>query len=341
MQLLTVEHPLRVGVDDGEVGVGADLQRPLLWVHPPQLGGPRAVHVRPLFEREPSLRGERRHRAHLGFEADEPGDALPGVGERFVDVFLLVGVGCVVGRDAVDGVVVNPDVPQKLALLGVPNRRLDAGDVALLLHDLLGEPEILRTGLGGDVHAVCFPARDQFRARARGEVEHVDWGVGVVGQQDDAGDGLGLGDDRPRMGVVDGPIAALLLELRFEMREDGVVLLVEADALADRCGVLHRLVQFAVVRRLDFAEGGAEEDLEAWDARFGEGNDLVVVLGGQHGVGLDVDVGVVFGNLVDLLDGLRRVDHRIGVGHRDDRRHPAGRGGGRGARPVFLVLVAR
>jgi len=76
-------------------------------------------------------------------------------------------VWCVVGGDAVDHAVVDTDLPEPVTFLGIPNGWLNPRDVALLAHDLLGEPEVVGRRLGGDVDAAIVPSGDGLGGRSR------------------------------------------------------------------------------------------------------------------------------------------------------------------------------
>jgi hypothetical protein len=61
----------------------------------------------------------------LRFEAGEAGDAVPRVRKRIVDALLFVGVGCVVGRDAIDAATTDALLPKALSFVRIADWGLD------------------------------------------------------------------------------------------------------------------------------------------------------------------------------------------------------------------------
>jgi hypothetical protein len=250
------------------------------------------------------------------------------------DLLLVARVRSVVGGDAVHDARAQA-LDQRLPVgLGAQRRvhlhaRVQAAD------RVLGEDQVVRRGLAGDLHAALLGRRDDLHRLGAGQVLDVDAPALVAGQRAVARDhgrlahagDPGDAEQRADLALVHGPAPA-------ERR----VLLVQRQQRAGQALVLQRLAhhpgrddRLAVVGEGDgalVAQLGHLGELLAAQSlrdRGGEGHGHArvahggVAQGPQHG---------------------RAVDHRIGVGHGHHRAEAAG---GRGAGPgleVLLVLLA-
>ena len=175
-ELLRVDGPLLLRVEDGDVRVAAQAQPPLggqaedgggVVGHPPdqvgQLHPPGVVQL-----------GEGNGQG--GLQADH---AAGGLGQGAL--LLLRGVGGVVGGDGVDGAVLQPG-DDALDVLGGAQRRVHPGHGALGEHLVLGEGEVLGAGLTGEGDPpLLHPAHDIHRLGG-GYVTDVHMGPGLLGQ---------------------------------------------------------------------------------------------------------------------------------------------------------------
>ncbi len=116
---------------------------------------------------------------------------------------LLVGVGRVVGRDAVDGSATNTYLPQRLLLRHRSDGRLDAGGRSFLEHGVIIKPEVVGRRLRGDVHAISFRFQDDCGRGPGGELEDMNRTAGLLGERHNPTYPFDLGDDRPRTAVIE------------------------------------------------------------------------------------------------------------------------------------------
>ena len=105
-------------------------------------------------------------------------------------------MGRVIGADAVDRAV-GQTLAHCLDVLGTAQRRIHLVERVVGGGQLLGEEQVVRRGLGRDIHSLCLtPAQEVNRTRGR-EVTHVEARADVLGKQDVAGDDRLFGDGRP------------------------------------------------------------------------------------------------------------------------------------------------
>ena len=251
-------------------------------------------------------------------------------------VLVLHRVGGVVGADDVDGAV-GQRLAHGLDVLGGAQRRVDLVQRRVGARLLIGEHEVVRRDLGGDVDSPGLGPADDVDAARGGQVAHVQARADVLGQEHVAGDDRLLGDGGP------APQAEL----------GGQGALVHLGALGE-AGVLGVLGDDAV-EGLDVLQGSAHED--------GVGHALAVVgedahagLGGRHGAhlgqvlalkalgdgahGVDVDPAGLAAEAQDLLDDAGVVLHGVGVGHGEHGRVPADGGGAGSGEDGLGVLAA-
>lgn len=164
--------PFFLGVEEGDVGVGAGLQGAFLEAE--DFGG--AVGEEGEGAGEGEALGEvelPQDDAQGGLQAD---DAEGGVVE--LDVFLVVGVRGVAGGDAVDGAVFQRIQDGDTIFLGAEGRvHLEVGVEALDF--VVGEGEVVGGGFGGDVDAAGLGTADDVDGGAGADVLEVDMGASV------------------------------------------------------------------------------------------------------------------------------------------------------------------
>ena len=138
-------------------------------------------------------------RVHHRFDEDRQCGLQAGHAEGAglpLAVLHLERVGCVVGADAVDGAV-GEAFAHRLDILRAAQRRIHLVERIVSSGELLGEQQMVRRGLGCDVHALGLaPAHEVNRARG-GQVAHVQARAHVLGEQDVAGDDCFLCDGGP------------------------------------------------------------------------------------------------------------------------------------------------
>src|SRR5262245_7061409 len=80
-----------VHIDDGEIAVGAEPDRPFLRIHLPDLGDIFALYLDVVIERHAALVDLRQQQGDVGFNTAEAGDAVPngGFGHLAVDIAAL------------------------------------------------------------------------------------------------------------------------------------------------------------------------------------------------------------------------------------------------------------
>ena len=102
----------------------------------------------------------------------------------------------VVGADAVDRAV-GQAFAHRLDVLGPAQRRVHLVERVVGCGELLGEEQVVRRGLGRDVHALCLTPAHEVNGAGGGQVAHVQARADVLGEQDVAGDDGLFGDGGP------------------------------------------------------------------------------------------------------------------------------------------------
>ena len=302
-----------VGVDDGQVG-GLTRGR---W-------GGRAQPSRPIRAGATDMRSatpaqSRSPRSDHGVDHDGQRRGQSEHAERRGVPFAVLVLGRVrgvVGRHDVDGPV-GQSLAQRHTSRSGAQRRIDLEEGVVAADQFVGEQQMVRCHLGGDVDAALLGAPDQVDAAGGGDVAHVQPRADVVGQQDVAGDDRLLRGGGPAPQPQHGRHRALVhLRAGGEPR----LLRVLGDDPVERLDVLQcpaheqRVVDtFAVVAEHPHAGG-----------RIGHGAEFGQLLPAQaDGDGPDredVDVAGLLAQSVDLLDDTGGVGHRVGVGHGMDGR---------------------
>ena len=194
----------------------------------------------------------------------------------------------VVGADDVDGAI-GQGLANRLDVLGRAQRGVDLVQRGVGAGHLIGQQEVVRRDLSGDIDAAGLGPADDPDAAGGGQVAHVQTRADVLGQQDVAGDDRLLGHRRPAA----------------QSQLGGDDALVHLGALGE-AGVLCVLGDDAV-EGLDVLQGAAHED-GVGDALAVVGEDPHPGGGGRHGA-----------HVGQVLAGQSRRDgaHRVDI-------HPAG-----------------
>ena len=196
---LRVDHPLRLEVVEGNVGVGARLQRPLARVEAGDPGGVR--------RREADERVERHSAAVVGLVEHERHRLLDHLAaeERVEDVhparlLLVKRVGRVVGDEAV-GRPVEHGVPQPLHERALAQRR-GAHPVRAEPHEIVEvEQQVVRADLHRRGPPLGLLAPHEIRADRARHVDDLDPHAGVRREEERAVHRLLLDERRPRLVV--------------------------------------------------------------------------------------------------------------------------------------------
>ena len=107
---------------------------------------------------------------------------MPKAAARPLAVLVLVRVRGVVGGDDVDGAVGQAGA-QRLDVGGGAQRRVDLVDRVVGRGQLVGEQQVVRGDLGGDVPAARLGPADDLDRAGRGDVADVQPGADVRGEQ--------------------------------------------------------------------------------------------------------------------------------------------------------------
>ena len=296
-----------LGVEDDEVGVGADRDRPLPRVeaeqlrrvrreqldHPVQPDPPLADaevvdHVQPVLEPRPAVRNLREVVA----------------AERLL---LAPGEGAVVGRDRAQDVRAH-GVPEHVLVRLVARRRrvdvLGALEVRLLEMRVVDE-EVLRAGLAPHVPALLARELDRLDRLLAGDVDDVERAAGDAGQLDRAVRRLALGLGRPGERVVLRLGLALRERLLHEHVDRVAVLGVHHHERARLGRDLHRLEERLVVDHQRALVG--HEELVGGDPLVGQRRELL-----ERAAVLQVGDG----DVVAHVDQLLALGLRLPVGER-------------------------
>ena len=192
MQRRLVDLGFATGIDDDDVGIRADPDRALARIETPQLRriDRRCPHV--LRKREPAAPDLGQHERHRGLDAEHAALAFPDA----LAVFLLRGVGRMVGGDSID-LAAAQRLPQTRVIGRIAQRRIAAHDTAATHEIVHRQQQVLRAGLDRDIHA-ARPGRGNEIDRGRGAlVRDVDRRPGPLGEYDAAGDRFDRADVRP------------------------------------------------------------------------------------------------------------------------------------------------
>ena len=252
-------------------------------------------------------------------------------------ILLLVGhvLGQVIGGDGVDRAVPQTGA-QRLDVRRRAQRRVDLGVGVVTLDGLVGQREVMRTGLGGHVQALVLGApqeADRFRAA---HVLHVQVRAAQRRQLDIA--------------VHDG---ALRRRRRPRQPQNGGYRALVHDAVTGQHAVLamrqHRQAEHAAVFHGAAHQPGAGDALRAirqgHDAGLVHAADFGQRLALQdRGRGADrVEPGAAghAGAPQNVFGYRRRVVHRLGIRHHRHRGEATGSSGGQPAGYRLPVLVAR
>src|SRR5262249_25639427 len=126
VEFFRLDGAFLVHIDDGEIAVGAEPDRPFLRIHLPDLGDIFALYLDVVIERHAALVDLRQQQGDVGFNTAEAGDAVPngGFGHLTVDIAALFfeRVGRMVSRDHVDRAV-QQALPQRVLVLLRAHRR--------------------------------------------------------------------------------------------------------------------------------------------------------------------------------------------------------------------------
>ena len=230
---------------------------------------------------------------------------------------------CVVGRDDVDRAVGETLAHGEHVLLA-PQRRVDLEARVVAAGEVVGQQQVVRSDLGGDVDAATLRPPDDLDRSCRRQVADVQAGADVLGEQHVARDDRLLGDGGPAGETELGRDGALVhLRALGEPR----VLCVLGDDAVERLHVLERSPHD---QRIPDAEPVVAEDAHP-GARVGHraelGEPLALLADGHRADGLHRDEagGLAEGEL--LLDDAGGVGDGRRVGHREHGRVPAGGGG--------------
>ena len=203
-------------------------------------------------------------------------------------------------------------------------RWVDLEDRVVRRRQLVGEQQVMRRDLGGDVPTRGLRLPDQLDRARRRDVADVQPRADVSGEQAVTRDHGLLGHRRPSgQSEPTGQLALVHLGVLGQSRFLGVL----GDDTVERLDVLqrpahqHGVVHAVTVVGEDPHPGG----------RVGHRTELGQLLAGQadgHGTdGVDVAVAALAAEPPDLLDDAGRVGDRVGVGHRVHRREAAHRRG--------------
>ena len=251
------------------------------------------------------------------------------------DVLFLRLVRGVVGGDALDRAVAQP-LDQRLAVALFAQRRVHLRPVRVEAADrLVGEAEVVRAGLGADLHAGGLGGADRLDRLGGGEVLDVDAGALVAGQGGVAGDHRRLRDRGDAGEPERGGDRALVHDAVAGERR---VLLVQGDVAAAEVLVLEGAAHHPGDRDRQAVVGEADR---AGFAQFDHLGQLLAL----HA--LVTVARKPTGTEAPARACSRRAETSAavetggcGVGHREDPAVAAG-GGGAGARlDVLFVLVA-
>ena len=278
----------------------------------------------------PGQHGARVERGEGRLEADRAeGGRLEG------HLLLLLRVGRVIGGHAVDQPALERR-DERLAVARGAQRRVHLHAGVEGVDGLVGHRQVVRRGLGRHAHAELLGARQVLERERAAHVAEMHAAVLVARHLEGAGHVGALGDGR------DAGQAQLRRHRPFvhdPRAHEGVVLRVQGDEAVGDLDVLQRAAQ-ELRRRQRLAVVA-----EAHGAGLRQLVHLGELLAGQvpaHGgeeARRHARLGA--GPLREPLEHRRRVDHRVGVGHREEGHVATGRGRRRAADEVLLVLAPR
>ena len=328
MQGGSVDFDLVFGIDQGHVGRFPSPQRAVRQAE--DAGRAACEGGDQLRQRQQAVVVQPQGQADAGFQADY---ARRG---RQV-ILLLVGhvLGQVIGRNGVDRAVPQAGA-QRLDVRRRAQRRVDLGVGVVTLDGLVGQREVMRTGLGGHLQALVLGSpqeADRFRAA---HVLHVQMRTAQRRQLDVAvHDGALRRRRRPRQSQ-DGGHRAFMHDAVtgqhavFAMRQDR-----QAEHAAVFHGAAHQPGAGDALRAIRQGHDASLVHAADFGQRLalqarGRGADRVEPGAGGHG-----------GASQNVFGHRRRVVHRLGIRHHRHRGKAAGSSGGQPAGHRLAVLVAR
>ena len=322
-------NPLGGRVDQGEVGAAARLDAHGLEPHDDaRVDGHELDHAAPADRAGVHQVGE--HRAQAGLDAGHAeGRQLELAG------LLVVGVGGVIGGDAVDGAV--GDALDELGgvLCGAKRRvHLERGGV-VVADVVLGQEQVVRGDLAGDAHAGGLGAAHELEPVGAGEVLDVQVGAGELGQLDVAGDVDLLAGRGPAQHAQAGGGDALV---DLAGVDQALVLAVVHDGAAELYGVVHDAAHHAGVLDAAAVVGEGHGAVGAHVAHLGE--HLALEAAGARAGHVHAAHAGRGGAVADELDAGGGVGDGVGVGHADDVGEAAVHRGAAAGGDVLLVLEA-
>ena len=260
-----------------------------------------------------------------GLQTDDPAGGL-----QQPLVLLLLGVGSVVGGDELQSVVLQPLDDGETVRVG-PQRGVHLGIDAVLLHRLLGEGEVVGSGLRPDVRSQPLGQADQLHCVPGADMLDVHPGPSGQGQHTVSGyhhilcAGGGPGEAQ---------LLAHLPLVHPRLIDQGRVLLVEAEHCAQLFGQDHGLMGHLGVQEGHPVVGEAHS---SGPLELRHVHQLLALHPLGHTGGLeDPDPGPL-PLLPGAVDGLGAVYGGLRVGHTDDGGVSSPLGGGRAGLHRLLV----
>ena len=240
-----------------------------------------------------------------------------------------------VGGDGVDGAILQSR-NDALDVLGGAQRRVDPGQRPPGEDLILGEGEVLRAGLAGEGHPPLLHPADDVHRLGGGHMADVDMGAGLLRQH-----GVPHDHDLLRDGgaALHPQLAGDAPLIHRPVAHHGGVLTVAQDGqlhpLGVDQGVPHQIgvVHIAAV----VGQGGGAGLFQ----RVRVGELFPPQAHGDRAHRIDMDPVGLAGLLADILDLLRAVHHRIGVGHTGHGRYSPPGGGGCSGKDVLFIGQAR
>ncbi len=154
----------------------------------------------------------------------------------------------VVGRQHIDEAGIER-TPKRRVVTGLADRRIASKHAAFFGNVVIGQKQILRTGLGRDVEAAGARGGDMRQGIGGALMRDVQAHAGRFRERDGPRDRFGRRHRRPGFRMSTGVDAALLLELMLTSRDDAEILCVHDATLAQARDALKALVHHAIVRR--------------------------------------------------------------------------------------------
>ena len=328
MKLRRIHRPLRRGVEHGDIGDGARRER----------ATGQTEHARRLGAHAPDELGERKHATldQLGVRHRERGLEPHDAERRIVErrFFFVVGVGGVVGRDAVDDAVF-----QRAAECGdvrrFAQRRIHLRMGVVLFARVVGQREVMRRYFGGHPNAALLRLADDGDRPACRHVTEMHVAARQLGKQH-------VARDHDLFGCSGNPLQA-------ESRGHEAFV---HDAAGGQRGILAMIgngnVERAGVFQRSAHQVTGDDGLAVVRDRDGPGAHHLPELGEPLALLADRDGA---DRMHARQSGAPRLPHDeshcrlvvgdgIGIRHRADRREPARRGRARAARHRLFVFVA-